>query len=404
MLRREFYLSQLEQLKNEHIIKVLTGIRRCGKSTILEMYKLDLLKQSKNVIFYNFESPQSFQLNDWQNTYSTIASQLRAEQMNYIILDEVQHVTEFEKLVDALFILKNVDLYITGSNAFLLSSQLATLLSGRYIEINVTPFSFAEYYQAANANTNRSQSELLFDYLSETGFPQPLYFQHRSDQLTEKYLTSVFATVVEKDIIQKLRPSSQNNFLNLTRFMFQNIGNPFSTLRISKILTTQSVHIDPKSVEKYLGALQDSFVLYQANRFDIKGNKLLETVEKYYLVDLGLRRIVLGLSPQTDLGHQLENIICFELLRRYGQVWAGKLGANEIDFVIVNDNSEPEYYQVALTALDPATYERELKPFTSIKNNYPKYLITTDYKLPNHNGFIHLNAANWLLSDTHSLR
>ncbi len=390
-VKREQYTNVLNALRDKKVIKVLTGIRRCGKSTLLEMQRDALQKQGSNTVYLNFEDADNVNLNDWQTLYKAIIKQCKAKEMNYVFLDEIQMIDSFERLVDALFVKKNTDVYITGSNAFLLSSGLATLLSGRYYEINVLPFSYLEYKTCLpNATLN--------DYLHTGGMPGAVDMLSIGENYMLKYLNDVYNSVVLQDVIARSNISNPQELFALTRFAFDTIGSPLSPNSISKALKTENKNVDSRLIYKLLEALKDAFVLYESNRFDIKGKEQLKTISKFYLVDLGFRRMLIGKPKFTDIGHLLENIVYLELARRGYKVWTGKYNENEIDFVAQNDKGITEYYQVAYTAKEESTLERELAPFKKLKDNYRKILLTTDEIEFNNEGVEQLNVEKWLLN------
>ncbi|MDP8147836.1 ATP-binding protein [Pasteurella atlantica] len=381
----------------------MSGLRRSGKSTLLELYREQLLKcgtGKRQIQFYNFELPENFVGKNWDDIYFDIKKKLQADKQNYIFLDEVQNIPSFEKLVDGLFATKNVDVYITGSNAFLLSSELATLLSGRYIEISILPFSFNEYLIARNIDTNNkylNYEALFFDYVNETSLPKGVELRELGFDKIYEYLEAIYTTIVEKDITQRHQINDKRAFANIVKFMATNVGNAVSPNNISNMLKQdgQSIHRD--TVEKYLRYLTGSFVFYKVNRFDLKGRKQLATQEKYYLVDMGFINILQGKERTTDRGHILENVVYLELLRRGNKIWTGTSRNSEVDFVCKTKTGDIEYYQVAWQMNSENTIEREFGALEKIKDNYPKYLLTTDGFTQNRNGVRHLNVFDWLL-------
>lgn len=400
---RKEYISKLLSYKDKDLIKVVSGLRRSGKSTLLELYREQLLKAGigkRQIQFYNFELPENFVGKNWDDIYFDIKKKLQTNKPNYVFLDEVQNIQLFEKLVAGLFATKNVDVYITGSNAFLLSGELATLLSGRYIEISILPFSFNEYLTARDIDTNNkylNYESLFFDYVNETSLPKGVELREDGYDKIHEYLEAIYTTIVEKDITQRHRINDKRAFENIVKFVASNVGNALSPNNISNILKQdgQSVHRD--TIEKYLGYLVASFVFYKVNRFDLKGRKQLATQEKYYLVDLGLLNIFIGKERTTDRGHILENIVYLELLRRGNKVWTGTSRNNEVDFVCKTKTGGIEYYQVAWQMNNEGIIEREFGALEKINDSYPKFLLTTDGFTQNRGGIQHLNAFNWLL-------
>lgn len=401
---RTDYINKLLAYKDKDLIKVVSGLRRSGKSTLFELYSQVLLKmgvQAEQIVFLNFED---FELRkflfDLDALYIYIISRLDLSKPCYVFLDEVQNVKEFERLVDGLFVKRNIDVYITGSNAFLLSSELATLLSGRYIEISILPFSFNEYLRARNidvSNKYLNYEALFFDYVNETSLPKGVDLREGGYDKIYEYLEAIYTTVVEKDITQRHQINDKRAFGNITKFVASNIGNPLSPGNISKSLKQDGQSIHNTTVEKYLEYLVASFIFYKVNRFDLKGKKQLATQEKYYLVDVGLLNILVGKERNTDRGHILENIVYLELLRRGNKIWTGTTRNNEVDFVCKSPTGDIEYYQVAWEMNTETTIEREFGSLEKIKDNYPKYLLTTDFFTQNRSGIIHLNVFNWLL-------
>ena len=400
MVTRESYLAKLRQLKDQNVIKVITGIRRCGKSTLLEAFKNELISNgisAQNIIHLNFEERENIYLTtDWTVLYDDIMKLVKSEKMYYIFLDEVQMVNDFEKLINSLFVKRNIDIYITGSNAYLLSSELATLLTGRYIAINVHPYSFKEYTLAFNEEHNIDR--LFRQYMNSSSFPEAVTLSKRDVGLANEYLRYVYETVVIKDIAQRYKLRNIHNLHRIISFVFDSVGSYISPTNIAAELNKNSQkNISHNTVIKYLDYLVQSYVLYPAQRYDIKGKELLTTNEKYYVIDLGLRNITATNKYGTDMGHKLENVVYFELLRRGGKVYAGKNNDKEIDFVVQKPNNLIEYYQVAFSINDEKTYKRELSSFKNINDNYPKYLLTLDFDNVNIEGIQKINIIDWLL-------
>ena len=405
---RKEYLDFLVKSKDRQIIKVVSGVRRCGKSTLFEIYKDFLLENgvAKNqIISINFEDMDYEELTDYKKLYEYIKSKMIEDKRNYIFLDEIQHVDKFEKVVDSLFIKENTDLYITGSNAYFMSSELATLLSGRYIELKMLPLSFKEYYQTKleyekmEQKENRISKTLIQyynEYIVNSSFPYTLQLDSDLKNIHE-YLSGIYNSVLLKDIVARLKISDVMRLESVVKYIFDNIGNLTSLSKIANTLTSMGRKTDAKTIEKYIRGLTDSLLVHEVSRYNIKGKEFLSTLSKYYVTDLGLRQMILG-NRNIDMGHILENVIYLELLRRKGNVYVGQFDKNEIDFVIVNSN-EIEYYQVALTVLDENTLKRELDAFKNIKDNYPKYLITLDDVMVNtdYDGIKIVNALEWLL-------
>ena len=405
---RKEYLDFLVKSKDRQIIKVVSGVRRCGKSTLFEIYKDFLLEngvEKNQIISINFEDMDYEELTDYKKLYEYIKSKMIGDKKNYIFLDEIQHVDKFEKVVDSLFIKENTDLYITGSNAYFMSSELATLLSGRYIELKMLPLSFKEYYQAKleyekmEQKENRTLKTLIQyynEYIVNSSFPYTLQLDSDLKNIHE-YLSGIYNSVLLKDIVARLKISDVMRLESVVKYIFDNIGNLTSLSKIANTLTSMGRKTDAKTIEKYIRGLTDSLLVHEVSRYNIKGKEFLSTLSKYYVTDLGLRQMILG-NRNIDMGHILENIIYLELLRRKGNVYVGQFDKNEIDFVVINSN-EIEYYQVALTVLDENTLKRELDAFKNIKDNYPKYLITLDDVMVNtdYDGIKVVTALEWLL-------
>jgi len=401
-LRKE-YLSKLNAYKDQDLIKVVSGLRRSGKSTLLEIFREQLKSQgisNEQIQFYNFELPENYLDKSWSDIYFEIKSKLKKDQPNYIFLDEVQNISQFEKLVDGLFVSENTDVYITGSNAFLLSSELATLLSGRYIEISILPFSFKEYLTARKIDTDNKYLNfevLFFDYVNETSLPKGVELRERGFDKIIEYLEAIYTTIVEKDITQRHQINDKRAFSNMAKFVANNIGSPLSPSNISSVLKSDGQSIHHATVEKYLDYLVASFVFYKVHRFDLKGKKQLATQEKYYLVDTGLMNLLLGKERTTDRGHILENIVFLELLRRGNKIWTGTSRNSEVDFVCKTPTGDIEYYQVAWQLSSETTIQREFSALEKINDNYPKFLLTTDSFTQERNGIKHKNVFLWLL-------
>jgi predicted AAA+ superfamily ATPase len=404
-ISRKQYIKKLFAYKDKDLIKVITGLRRSGKSTLLELYRNELKKIGvlpSQMVSLNFEEFELRKfLNDLDALYTHIIEQLDFSKPCYVFLDEVQNVNEFERLVDGLFVKNNVDVYITGSNAHLLSGELATLLGGRYIEISILPFSFNEYLTARNFDTHNKYLNyelLFFDYVNETSLPKGIDLREEGYDKIYEYLEAIYTTIIEKDITQRHQINDKRAFGNITKFVASNIGIPLSPSNIAKTLKQDGQSIHNTTVDKYLEYLVTSFVFYKVHRFDLKGRKQLATQEKYYLVDVGLLNILVGKERTTDRGHILENIVYLELLRRGNKIWTGTSRNCEVDFVCKTPKGDIEYYQVAWQILGESTREREFGALEKIGDNYPKYLLTTDSFTQDQNGVRHLNVYNWLLN------
>ena len=396
ILQRNDYLRKLESLRDKQVIKIITGVRRCGKSTMLEIMQDELRKtgvENEQIIAINLEDYDNKELRDPDALYAHVNSRLQKTKMTYVFLDEIQHVDRFADVIDALYIKPNVDLYITGSNAFLLSSEIATLLSGRYIEIKMLPLSFAEFIESTGNDLELGRKYV--DYVTNSSFPYTVELRDNTTVINE-YLQGIYNTIVLKDVMQRKSIKDAMMLESVLSFMMDNIGNTLSTKKIADTMTSSGRKIDVKTVEKYLSALQESFILYRAGRYNVKGKQLLKTLEKYYLVDVALRRVMLG-RQGVDVGHILENVVYLELLRHNQHVFIGKVGDLEVDFVTIN-NEQTSYYQVSASVRDTDTLERELAPLKAIKDHNPKWLLTLDDDPDaNYNGIRKVNVLKWLL-------
>ena len=399
MIQRKEYLKKLIAFRDKQLIKVVTGVRRCGKSTLLKMYQEWLREQgveASRIISINFEDIDYEELTDYRKLYDYLKGHLNPERMTYIFLDEIQNVADFPKVVDSLYIKNNVDIYMTGSNAYMLSSEIATLISGRYVQIEMLPFSFKEYMESTGSMNDRGVK--YTEYLENSSFPQTLELKGQPDEIRD-YLEGLYNTIVVKDIVNRKKITDTMMLKSLLRFVFDNIGNPLSSKKIADTMTSAGRKIDVKTVEKYLEALTESYILYQAKRYNIKGKQYLKTLEKYYVVDVGLRFMLLG-SKQMDAGHILENVVYLELLRRGYDVYVGKINEFEVDFVAQNSRGTA-YFQVALTVRDEKTLQRELRPLQSIRDHYPKMILTLDEDPETqYDGIRRVNARDWLLGLT----
>ena len=391
---RTNYLNELSNYKDKDLIKVLTGIRRCGKSTILEQYR-DLLKKEgvneNNIIYINFEDNNYKDLLDSDKLHNYILDNTDSKVKNYIFLDEIQNVPLFQKCIDSLYLRKYLDIYITGSNSYMLSGELATYLTGRYIEIHVLPLSFKEYLSYYGESDELKKYN---DYIMYGGFPYLINLDNDEEKL--KYLDSIYNTVIVKDIINRKKIKDILVLESVCKFLFDNIGSLVSINKISNTLTSLGRSSSTHTIEEYVGSLLNSYILYKVNRFDVKGKGLLKTQEKYYLSDLGLRTYLLGRNHNKDLGHILENIIFLELKRKGYRVYVGKNEEKEVDFV-VETGDDYIYIQVSLSVRDDKTLERELRPLETIQDHYKKYLITLDYDTNNYNGIKQISAMDFLL-------
>lgn len=396
MIQRPDYLNFLVEWKEKNIIKVITGIRRCGKSTLFELFREHLLDNGvyeEQIISINFEDAEYEDLCDYKKLYEYIKSKMVPDKMNYIFLDEIQHVERFEKVVDSLFVKKNADVYITGSNAYFMSGELATLLSGRYVELKMLPLSFKEYVSAFD--DKMSKEELYRNYVYNSSFPYTVELGNRKNIYT--YLDGLYSTVVLNDIVSRKKIADPAMLKSVIKYMFDNIGNTCSVKKISDTMTSAGRKISNHTVENYLEGITDSLLMYRVGRYDIKGKEHLRLLEKFYLADVGLRYYLLGTS-NVDQGHILENVVYLELLRRGYKVFVGKVGASEVDFVVQDFEGNVEYYQVSFSVRDEQTLKRELESLDSIDDHNPKYLLTMDNDPPiSHNGIKQKYVLDWLL-------
>lgn len=399
MIERNEYLNVLKRFKDKELIKVITGLRRCGKSTLLDMYKEYLLNNGigeNQIININLEDLKYNFITDYMSLYNYINDSLQSDKKNYVFIDEVQKIDEFQKAVDSLYIKKNVDLYITGSNANLLSSEISTLLSGRYIEVKMLPLSFKEYKDAYKYLNN---DELYQKYISCGSLPYITKLDTEDD--VSMYISSIYNDIIIKDVMIRKGISDEFMLKSVANFAMDNIGNLVSINNIANTMANDGRNINVRTVERYLEGFVESFFLYKASRYDIKGKQYLKTGEKYYVSDLGLRYFILG-RKIGDYGHILENIVYLELLRRGYDVFVGKVDEYEVDFVTVNNNGKM-YVQVAETLRglgenDTKIFDRELKPLKKIDDNYEKIILTAD-KIPlsNEEGIKIMNVLEWLL-------
>lgn len=404
-IRRKRYLDTLSVLKDKNFIKVATGVRRCGKSTLMTQFQ-DLLRRENgnvSILAINMDMPEFRFLAEknlsagqagWKAIYDYIIKHLKKNVNNYVFIDEVQNVPQFEKMLEGLYVHPNIDLYVTGSNAFLLSSELATLLTGRAYEINVLPFSFAEYLEFTGKTTNPDRA--FADYVRMGGFPEAVRLSAEGNHFANEYLQTIFKNIYENDISKRFTIYAEESYREVVNFLIDSVGSTVSAGNIAKGLTANKKKIDNKTVSKYINTLVEAYLFYKVNRYDIKGKQHLATQEKYYLVDLGFRNALLGKELASDAGHLLENIIFLELKRRNNQVWIGKTNNLEVDFVVRNNEGFTQYIQVAQTVGNAATLERELAPLESIADHHEKLLITMDYDTGTYNGIKKINAIDWL--------
>lgn len=405
MIERKEYLNKLIGWKDERVIKVVTGIRRSGKSTLLEQYKDYLTANgilANQIVSVNFEELENEKFLDYKVLYEYLVGKINKDKMTYFFLDEIQKVKGFEKVIDSLYVKKNTDIYITGSNSYLLSGELATLLSGRYVEIEILPFSFTEYVQARG---EIDFEKLFADYIKFGSFP---YIATMSDphEKAGVYMEGIYNTIILKDIEERQSRKSTENYSrkvndmsllkNISKYLASVVGNPVSAKKITDYIISSGRKVSQNTVDDYLQALTDAFVFYYVDRYDISGKQLLKQFGKYYIADLGLRRYLIS-KREYDLGSELENVVYLELLRRGYNVNVGKFGLLEVDFVAKKGDTV-QYIQVSASLESKETFERELAPLKGINDNYPKIVLTLDkYSIGNYAGIEVKNVIEWLL-------
>lgn len=397
IIRKE-YFERLIGYKDKKIIKVVTGVRRCGKSTLLKMFQDYLLAhevEQEQIISINFEDFEYESLWDAKALYEYLKEKILPNRMMYLILDEIQNVKDFQRVVDSFFIKENVDIYITGSNSYMLSGELATLLSGRYVRIEMLPFSFSEFVRAHQSEHNLERA--YQSYIETSSFPYAIHLEAAQNQIQD-YLHSIYDTIILKDVVSRKKITDTMMLESVVRFLADNIGNPLSTKKISDTMTSNGRGINVRTVESYISSFMESYIVYQAKRYDIKGKQYLKTMEKYYFVDMGLRSVMLGNRGNTDVGHVLENVIYLELIRRGYEVYIGKMESMEVDFV-AKDMQGIKYIQVAASVREKSTLERELRPLQKIADNYPKCIMTLDIDpAADYEGIRRINALDYLMS------
>ncbi len=396
---RKEYVEKLLFWRDHHVIKVITGVRRSGKSVILKEVCKEISKSaSENQIsFFNFEMLENEDIIDYHKLYSVLKEHIQEDKMNYIFLDEIQLVENFEKVVDSLFILPNVDIYLTGSNASMLSSEIATLLSGRYIEINILPFSFTEFQIAYKEKFSQESFDLptlYTKYITFGGFPY-LHNIYEKNEAIKDYISGLYSTIVLKDIQQRKKIADTILLEKLVKFALVHTGNLLSPKKICDTFVSSGRKTSSATIDNCLSSLCETYLFYKLNRYDIRGKETLKTLEKYYAVDMGLRFFMLG-ARGGDEGHILENIVFLELLRRGYELSVGKIDDMEIDFIAQKDGAF-NYIQVSLSVRDEATLKRELRPLLAVKDNFPKTLITLDNApVIYHDGIKQLYALDFL--------
>jgi len=392
MIQRIQYLEQLKSWKDKHVIKIITGIRRCGKSTLLQLFQDELVNNGvdwSQIISINMEDLAYEHLRDYHTLYLFIQERLVSDRMNYVFIDEIQNVDSFQKAIDSLFLKQNVDIYLTGSNAYLLSGEISTLLSGRFIEIEMLPFSLSEFQEAFNDFSVHSYNH----YITTSSFPYTTRLDSHSELY--QYLQGVYNTVILKDIVQRNKLQNSEILEKIIKYLCDNIGNLTSLKKVTDSIATSTAKTSQNTIDTYVIGLLNSYMFYKVPRYDIHGKELLRIGHKYYVVDIGIRNMLLGIRP-NDFGHILENVVFLELKRKGFQIFVGKNGAQEIDFVCLK-NGLIEYYQVALTTKEENVLQREIAPLIAIKDNFPKFLITLDEEPEsNYNGICKINLQDWI--------
>ena len=402
LIERKQYMQMLRDLKDQNIIKVISGVRRCGKSTLLLMFADELKRngvEENQIQFYNFEDLDTLAIGDIFQIHTHIKERLVENQPNYIFLDEIQNVKDFQRLVDSLYIKPNVDVYITGSNAYMLSGELATLLTGRYVEINLLPLQFAEYYGfMIEKSPNLSKNDILANFIHFGGIPEYTKQLAISEKQANMFVQSILTTIVEKDIFQRLNITNKHDFNKILDFVLDSVGSYVSPRSISDTLRSNGTIVDKQTVAKYLDALCEAYLIYKVPRFEIKGKGLLQTLNKYYVVDPAFAKVRLKKGVLKDRSHWLENMVYLELVRRNKEVFIGKRNNLEVDFVVIDNQYYTSYYQVAWTTENAETLERELASLRAIKDSNPKFLLTTDVDFnPVYDGIRKLNVIDWML-------
>lgn len=397
LIQRPLYMEFLTTWKNEDVIKVVSGVRRCGKSTLFDMFRNQLTTEgvkAEQIININFDEFDYLYLCDPAILYSYIKEKIRPGQRYYIFLDEIQNVRDFERVVNSLHLDKNLDIYITGSNAYFMSGELATFLSGRYVELKMLPLSFQEFVSTKDGN--RSNLKKYYNEYLQTSFPYAISLDATKKQ---QYLEGIYSTVVLKDIVQRLTITDVATLENIIRYLYAEIGSLQNISKITNAMNSFGNKITHKTVARYVEGIEDSLLIYKAKRYNVKGRKVFAGTAKYYAVDNGLRQFIAG-DRVEDFGHILENIVYLELLRRGYQVYVGMVDNLEVDFLAIDPKGGRLYIQVAHNTENETTLTRELKPLQAIKDHYPKLLLTMDEILPEQNfdGIAKMSALEWLLS------
>jgi predicted AAA+ superfamily ATPase len=399
LIDRPEYLEKLKMwLGHADVIKIVTGVRRSGKSTLLTLFQNHLLENGTDksqIQEIKFELSENEELLDRKKLHKHVLENANPNKMNYVFLDEIQLVQDWQKTVNSLRMRPNIDLYLTGSNAYMFSSELATIIGGRYVEIQMLPLSFKEYVAGIGGNTGNLQ-EKYDTYTRESGFPQTVAFSSNKQLINDYLINTVYQNTIQKDIVKRFKLKDPARLDNVIRYMFDNIGNETSLRGIERGLKADGISISPTTIDIYIQGLLDSYLMHKCDRYDIKGKKILSLNSKYYVADVGLRTVLFGRAGR-DFGYVLENVVYLELIRRGYKVSVGKIKDIEVDFVASKPDGEIEYYQVAFTALEPSTLQRELSPLEEIRDNYPKFLLTMDPGTDIDNGIKRINVLQWLM-------
>jgi predicted AAA+ superfamily ATPase len=408
-IERSEYLKKLLKWQiDSDIIKIVTGVRRCGKSVLFKLFQEHLLKTGiaqNRIQAIELDLDKNEKYRDRHALSKHIMDNLVPDKMNYIFLDEIQMVPDWQQTANSLRAEKNIDLYLTGSNAYMFSSELSTLLGGRYVEIKMQPFSFKEYFEGNKENSKKSPQDVYTKYITESSFPQTIKYAGDKELISDYLRDTVYRNTINKDIVQRFKLKDALRLDSVIQFLFDNISNETSILGIEQALQINGRGVSNDSISKYIDGLLDSYLLYKCERFDLKGKRILRSSPKYYVCDIGLRSVVLG-RELGDTGRVLENVVYLELLRRGFDVYVGKIGKKqengvireiEVDFAATKANGVKEYYQVATSIMNEDVAAREIRSLEEIDDNYPKYILSMDPECGTHKGIKHLNVLDWLL-------
>ena len=400
LIRRNDYVQWLNKYRDKQVIKVVTGLRRVGKSKIFELY-IDELKASgvsaEQIVLINFEEMENAALKEKTALYQYIISKTQPDKMLYVLLDEIQAVPQFEEVVDSLFVKPNIDVYITGSNAKFLSSEIATVLTGRYVEINVLPLSFKEYCDHYSF-TGKDRRALFMDYITYGAMPGMTMFELGSSEQRE-YIEGVYKTILEKDVLKRNSGASRQLVEHILSYLMYNIGCLTTAKRMTDYINSNTAKVSYNTVSSYFDTLQDCFFIYKADRYDVVGKEYLKLINKYYVTDFGFKYYILN-NRMVEIPQILENLVFLELKRRRYKIATGKVDDKEVDFIVKDTTDQIKYIQVAATVMEEEKLKQELRPFAEIRDNYPKYIITLDdYFVADHGGVKTINAIDFLLGE-----